>query len=127
MITAYELSRGGAETYKAKLRRFHYWKMLTNPLAGLAFLRRSYNGRVVLAYRHWPHLLCWSWYLAWSGTPLPLLQSSSCGRFRSLFQIEHGEGFFGIQVWRLYFGWQSYPHIATEFATEAADYLNSNG
>ena len=28
---------------------------------GLQFLKRSSDGSLIVAYRHWPHLLCWSW------------------------------------------------------------------
>lgn len=39
------------------LRRLH------NPFAGLTFWTRDSAGRRMIASRHYPHLLCWSWSL----------------------------------------------------------------
>lgn len=32
-------------------------------LAGLKWFERLPNGRIMLVSRHWPHRLCWSWFI----------------------------------------------------------------
>jgi hypothetical protein len=39
-------------------------RRLRNPLAGLRFWVPTSDGRHLIATRHYPHLLCWSWSIS---------------------------------------------------------------
>lgn len=50
----------------AKIHLWSFWmKCLTLGLGGLDFWKRDSGGALIIASRHWRHLLCWSWLIRW--------------------------------------------------------------
>jgi hypothetical protein len=74
------------------------WLMrLRHPLAGLNTTPQRWASRTVVAARHYPHLLCWSWFLE-RHDELPK---------RKVFFFRYGAGgHLGVGRWELH--WQHY-------------------
>ena len=74
------------------------------PFAGLHFFERSGHS-IAIVYRHWPHLLCWSWALNWSSYRGPVVR-----RFFSLRRVWDDGGWYLDLLWlgRLDFLTQDY-------------------
>lgn len=47
------------DAWDRHMRRHQGWG------AGLSFWKRDSGGGLIIAARHWPHLLCWQWLLTW--------------------------------------------------------------
>lgn len=68
----------------------------SNQLAGLRLLFGHSRGSIILACRHWPHLLCWQWMLRLEWRPTK----------RVLFKFwRQGPGLAGGYMWVLSFLW----------------------
>lgn len=57
--------RRSLHLFKAEIAAWSRRQKLRRPWAGLHGPRRDSGGGLTLLSRHWPHLLCWSWLIAW--------------------------------------------------------------
>jgi hypothetical protein len=75
---------------------------LRHPLAGLNLTPQRWSNRVVVAARHYPHLLCWSWFLERHDEPS-----------KKRFWLGIRYNFIAIGRWQLH--WQHYrmPSLRT--------------
>lgn len=88
--------------YKTFPREWALWSFLRkcrNPFAGLyGFSRTNTPGYFLIASRHWPHLLCWSWSLTFT------TERPKSWKPRASLQYRRIEWAWFALVWQPY-GW----------------------
>lgn len=91
-------------------------RRLRRPLAGLRFDRERCPGRVILAARHYPHLLCWSWFIERQDAADPRMGLHHDGGIH--FSLHNSGGYIVVGRWWLH--WQNYriPALTVSAAPE---------